>query len=252
MPAAKKQPKKKPPIIKKPVPPPSASNVNRIIISTASGVIDPVSVLLDNTSIQVTTGYGGWTVTNRNRRVGLTIWEGREPFRMTVPILFDGWRESKSQEVPISRLSRMALPPASNTEPPVIKINGAAVPNPGPVNWVIESLAWGSNVIWDNAANGVLARLRQDCVITLVQYVDEDRIAFKKLGTKVPPASNVAPHGWQASVRVKAGEKSLQAVAKRVYKNAKPNDWKLIQKANGIADPRSIKPNQSLRIPKRS
>lgn len=232
--------------------PPMNNDVNKVVISTASGVIDPVRVLLDGSPIQVTTGYGGWTVTNRNRRVGLTIWEGREPFRMTVPVLFDGWRTSESQEMAISRLSRMALPPSEQVEPPVIKIAGAAVPNPGPTNWVIESLAWGANVIWDSAANGVTARLRQDCVITVIQYVDEDRVAFKKLGSKVPPPSNVAPHGWQASVRVKAGEKSLQAVAKRVYKNAKPGDWRLISKANGIPDPKSIKPGQSLKIPKRT
>jgi nucleoid-associated protein YgaU len=83
-----------------------------------------------------------------------------------------------------------------------------------------------------------------------MQFVQEDRIAFKKVGQK-GVGNTVAPHGWQASTVVKAGEKSLVQVANRVYKPAKPGDWKLIGTANGISDPKHIHKGQTLKIPKK-
>jgi len=249
---------------KPPLKPPSSSNYVRFEPVKDSG-ISPVEVLLGEGAVTVTSGYGGWTVQSRQRRVGLPVWQGRDPIRMKIPILFDAWSPRKipnsrtdygsiSQEIAIARLSRMALPPEAYMEPPVIAIDGNAVPKPGPVNWVIESLEWGTDVIWDNAFNGVLGRVRQDCVVTVIQYIDEDRMAFKKLGTGIAanlPAT-IAPYGWQTPTRVKAGEKNLQQVARRVYKNAKNTDWKLIARANGINDPKAIKVGQPLKIPKRT
>lgn len=220
---------------------------------TKNGSIDPVTVLFGEGPVIVNSGYGGWEITPRQRRVGLTVWNGREPFKMSIPVMFDGFIHRSSQELAISRLSRMGLPPSrgENQEPPVINISGAALPHPGPVDWVIESFDWGNNVIWDFSVKGVMSRLRQDCTVHLMQYIEEDRIAFKKIGNKTPPASTVAPKGWRASTIVKAGEKSLVQVAKRVYKPNRPGDYKLLGKANSINDPKHIRVGQRLRVPKR-
>lgn len=218
----------------------------------------PVVVLLAGAPTTVIGGYGGWDVVARPKRMGLTIWRGKEPLRMTIPILFDGWAEGKGQEIAISHLSGMALVPgdperASSQEPPVIKVKGPGVPNPGVAKWVIESLDWGTDVIQDFADDGVMVRMRQDCVVHLLQYVEEDRVSFKniKLGSNAPDKkNNVAPHGWKAPVVAKKGD-TLKTIANRVYKNTKPNDWKLIAKANGITDPKKVKMGQTIKIPKR-
>jgi nucleoid-associated protein YgaU len=242
-----KKAKKVPPIKKLPVAP-------YHIKFTAPGFSD-VTVLLDETPIQVSSGYGGWTVTSRLRRTGLTMWTGKDPLRMSVPILFDGYLTDTSQEIPISRLSRMGLPPTkgiSGGDPTIVQISGNAVPPAGPKNWVIENIAWGTNVVWDTDQNGALSRMRQDAVVNLLQYVADDLVAFSRIpvGQASGNPSKPGTKGYQKSVRLKKGE-TLRQLANRVYKSPKPNDYRLITAANGIRDPRSVKPGTLLRIPKK-
>lgn len=207
--------------------------------------ISPVTVLLDETAASVTGGYGGWTVVSRQRRVGLTQWQGKDPIRMAIPILFDGFANSAGVEIDISRLSRMALPPSGGGEPPHIKVKGAAVPSPGPTDWVIENIAWGTaKVIYGMTAGGVSARMRQDAVINIMEYRHEDRVAFATLPSAgLLGASKV---GWPKTYILKRGE-SLQSVAVKFYHDA--TKWKQIADANNLIDPRSAKIGATLRIP---
>lgn len=242
----------------KPRPKAKASHPSPYQVTFHSEGISAVSVLLNDTAAQITGGYGGWTVTSRQQRIGLTMWQGKDPIRMALSILFDGYMEGVSQEVSISRLSRMALPPTPGEEPPVVTISGSAVPRPGPTKWVIENLQWGTNVIWDRSPSaGNIVRLRQDCVVNLIQYVAEDRAAFSsilphKTGTAKKPGSK----GYQKPTHPKQATKHskpehLQKVANRVYKSPKPGDWKLIAQANDVRDPRNAKTNKPLKIPKK-
>jgi LysM repeat protein len=219
---------------------------NYKVTFSADGIA-PVTVLLDETPANIASGYGGWTVVSRDRRVGLTVWNGKDPLRMVVPVLFDGVTSGVSQEVLISRLSRMALPPTTGGEPPVVKCRGMALPNPGPTDWVIENLQWGTNVIVDTAINGVTGRLRQDCVVNLLQYVDEDRVAFKNIQPGRPkPKGGASKKGWPKTYNVKPHD-TLQRVAKIYYKNA--SKWHKIADANGLRDPHNLMGKKTLRIP---
>jgi LysM repeat protein len=175
---------------------------------------------------------------------------------MQVPILFDGFANKISQELPISRISRMAVGTATQEEPPLVTVSGPGVPKPtGPTQWVIESITWGTNVIWDFSYLGVMSRLRQDATINLLQYVAGDRVAFKnlKVGTGIqaaPKSTKAAPHGWQQTVTARQGD-TLKKIAARVYKPANPGDWKIIAKANNIRDGNHLKKGQKIRIPKK-
>jgi hypothetical protein len=215
-----------------------------------------VVVLLGTEPITIASGYGGWAVTSRQRRVGLTTWAGRDPLRMNIPLLFDGILPRQSQELFISRLSRMAVGAGNQQEPPVVTVSGKGVPKPtGPVQWVIESIDWGTNVVWDFSNRGVMARLRQDATIHLLQYVQGDRVAFKniKLGSSVqakPTKGQIAPKGWKETVVARHGD-TLKKIASRVYHPANPGDWKIIAKANNIRDPNHLKVNQKIRIPRK-
>lgn len=216
---------------------------------TASGIA-PVAVPLGEDPVTIPSGYGGWTVTSRQRRVGLTVWQGKDPIRMSVPILFDGVNDGESQEVAISRLSRMALPPTTGGEPPQVRVSGRGVPSPGPSVWVIENLRWGTNIIRDFAGNGVHARLRQDCVVELLEYRADDIAAFRGLQpgkvTNVAKKTGSSKTGWPKTHVVAKGE-TLGSIAAHYYHDA--SKWRKIADANKIRDPNMIKVGQRLRIP---
>lgn len=221
-----------------------------MVTFSAEGIAS-VTVMLGDATVQIPSGYGGWTVVSRQRRVGLTVWNGKDPLRMTIPVLFDGVADSLSQEILISRLSRMALPPTTGGEPPTVTAVGPGVPKPGPVKWVIENLQWGQNVIWDFANNGVMARLRQDCVVNLLEYRAPDRAAFRSLlPASKKTLTGASSVGWPKSYVVRKGD-TLSAVAVRFYKDA--SKWKQIASANGIRDPNAVNTSKwigkTIRIP---
>lgn len=210
---------------------------------SADGIAD-VTALLDETPANIPSGYGGWTVISRARRVGVTVWQGKDPIRLAIAILFDGLIDRTSQELAISRLSRMALPPKGGGEPPVVTWDAAGVPKPGPTKWVIENLQWGtSKVVWDFANNGVMARLRQDCVVNLLEYRADDRTAFKGIlpGSSKSTNAGASKSGWPKRYVVKAGD-TLAKIAIHFYGDSKK--WKDIADANGIRDPAIVASGQ--------
>ena len=208
---------------------------------TADG-IGAVRVLKGDGSPKPMGGYGGWEVVSRPHRVGLTQWSGSDPLRLAIPVIFEGWTDRSGQEVRISRLSRMALPQGDD-EPPVVTVEGVGIPNLGPKRWVIESLEWGDNVIWDNeSGSGSLVRLRQDCTVNLLQYVAEDRVAFSSIAAAKPGGG-----AWPKHYTWRKGD-TLQKLAAKFYHNSAK--WHKIAAANNIRDPKNIKPGRVLTIPK--
>jgi hypothetical protein len=207
---------------------------------SAAGIGD-VSCLRDEDSPNLVGGYGGWDIVTRPRKVGLTQWNGREPFQMDIPILFDGFHGDNGQEIEISKLSRMALP-GGDDEPPIVKIKGPGVPDPGPDNWVIRDISWGTQkVMWAYNDAGVMTRMRQDAVVHVMEHVAPDRAAFAKLASKGNQGA------WPKHYTVKKGD-TLSKIAAKFYKNSKK--WKKIADANNIRDPKSLKVGRRLVIPK--
>lgn len=219
------------------------------ITITAEG-ITPVIVLLDETPPSIPSGYGGWVVESRQRRVGLTVWNGKDPLRFAIPVLFDGLGDKVSQEIDISRLSRMALPPTTGGAPPTVQVSGRGLQNPGPKIWVIENLVWGSNVIRDFSSNGVMCRLRQDCVINLLEYRAEDLTEFRGIQpgkvTSSKTTTTKSKSGWPKTYVVKSGD-SLSKIAAHFY--GQSSKWHIIANANNIRDPQKLKVGAKLRIP---
>lgn len=218
------------------------SRSNYQVVISAPGVPDVVG-LLDANPVQIQSGYGGWTVVSRQRRVGLTQWQGKDPLRMSVPVMLDGVTTQLGQELQISHLSRMALPPTSGGEPPVVKISGHGVPKPGPTDWVIENLQWGSNVIWD-LVGGVWSRIRQDVIVNLLEYRGDDRATFKAINPGVILGKSTV--GWPKTYTVKSGD-TLKSIAAQFYGTS--TKWKQIAKLNEITDPSNLKNVPILRIP---
>jgi LysM repeat protein len=177
-------------------------------------------------------GGGGWDTVSRPRRVALTLWNGRDPYAMDIPILFDGWADDTSVEAAIARLNQMQMSPGPNVSPPTVQIDGA-VPVKG-ATWVITSIDWGDNVIWTQDGNSGY-RLRQDAVVHLLQFVAEEKLHIAR--------AKIAPGQFYTT---KSGD-TLKSVAKKKYGDA--SKWKVIANANNIRDPKKVHAGMHLRIP---
>jgi LysM repeat protein len=176
-----------------------------VLIKATSGNFQ-VTAILGQTPAQVTDGFGGWDVVDRPRRVSMTQWNGRKPFQITLPLIFDGWINDaggyESQESSIQQLIWMSLPRQKKTtkgrtqtsydDPTTVNIYGA-IPFSGITNnnWVISNLDFGDNAIWmmlaTEGASVRPVRVRQDVTVTLLQYVDPDRVVVQGANQGLSP-----------------------------------------------------------------
>jgi hypothetical protein len=142
----------------------------------------------------------------------------------------------------------MSLPPAGGKgEPPVVGVSGNGVPYSGIEDWVIENLLWGTNVLYEKDNNGTMSRMRQDCVVNLIEFVDEDRVAFSGLGTQ-PTTSQPHSTGGNRALQytVQQGD-SLNVIAARVYGDS--TAWPTIAEFNNLRDPGVLIPGEVLVLP---
>lgn len=206
-----------------------------------------VTCLLGAEGAKVTGGYGGWVDVPRPRRLALTQWDGRSPFEMAVQLVLDAHADDGSVEAQCSALERMALPPRSLAEPPVVRIKGP-VPHDD-LTWVVNGIDWGA-AMRNDAGN----RSRQEVTLTLKRYVAEDRLTLRPAAEKAREKGSGGGGGTNTKTKtpaqrtyvVKSGD-TLSEIAARMYGNA--SQWKKIADANNIRDPRNLRVGQTLRIP---
>jgi hypothetical protein len=156
-----------------------------------------VVALLDNAVAQVIQGYGGWTEQDRARRRSLTYFTGPKPFKMDLPILFDGYSTDDSVEAAVKTIEQMATPAKYGSPPPTIKITGH-VPHTD-LTWVIDDVTWGDTM---RKIGGTL--VRQHLVIHLLQYVTAD-IAKVSATQKVQTKSKHKSKNTHEYVRTQYG-----------------------------------------------
>jgi hypothetical protein len=126
-------------------------------------------VLMGEDSPRVSSGVGGWEVTQRPRQVGMTTWDGVEPYQLTLPLMFNGLGQNRtrthvghySQEKAIRQLMRVARGD-DESRPGVLVVEGLPLPAD---EWVIEGIDFG------DAVRHVTHRIRQACTLTLREYV---------------------------------------------------------------------------------
>lgn len=112
---------------------------------------------------KITGGVGGWEVTARPRQVGMTTWQGSEPFQMQLSVMLDGHSTDTSVEPTLRKLVTIAR--GDDESPPgVVSITGIPMPAD---DWVLEALEFGDALL--RSADG--ARVRQPLGLTLREYV---------------------------------------------------------------------------------
>lgn len=198
---------------------------------------ESVLVFRGTNAAKMVGGGGGWDTVARPRRAAITQWNGRDPYAMDVPVLFDGWRDNDNVEPDIARLNQMQMGKPRKTgpdsPPPTVQIDGA-VPIKG-ATWVITSIDWGDNVIWHPQGDDGY-RLRQDAVVHLLQFVAEERLAIS--------AAKLSPGQLYTT---KEGD-TLIDVAKKYYGDARKA--KVIGRANKIRNVhKKLKKGTHLKIP---
>lgn len=215
-----------------PVPPPSTMPRHYYTFTADNGLV--VKVLRGASPPTLSAGGARWEIANSPRRVSFVQWQGRDPFVLDVPVLFDGFADYDSVEDDCRKLTQMQLC-KEFSEPPTITIDGAL-----PISdrrWVVQGISWGDNVYWAKTDSGQPFRLRQDATVNFLEYNPERRVQV--LATNTLPSSYV--------VSKKAGM-TLKQVAKDVWGSARR--WREIKKANPkIRDPNHVKYKTRLRIP---
>lgn len=194
-------------------------------------------------------GYGGWTVTARPKRVSLTEWEGVEPLRVPVPILVDGWSTGNSSyvEQACRSLERMAGLDEPRGRPPFVHFNAqGAVAHDYATDrsrdWVIEDIEWG-----DELRGPKGKRLRALATVTFLEHIEDERLSKLTSASRRRASKKKNKRGAHSKkYTVKRGD-SLSSIAAR--KLGKASRWKEIAKLNHIRDSKGIKPGQVLKLP---
>jgi len=158
----------------------------------------------------------------------MVVWKGEDPWRMAVPVIFDGWIDDKNVEYDIRRTTQLLQSRGDRVPPYTFRIDGA-LPVSGGV-WVMETIDWGDNVYWRrNRGSGV--RMRQDATLNCLEYEPETVLTINK-----PPPMSV-PY------RVRAGD-TLQSIAA-----AKNITLQSLKDSTGIRDGKKLKPGILIMIP---
>jgi len=182
-------------------------------------------------------GTAIWEVVDRPNKTGITVFRGRQPVRVDLPVMFDAWAEGKSVEPRIQTLKDMASPPAAHTPPVKIKVDGAYPSRY--LTWVIDGIDWGDMILYSKIGTAVV-RVRQDAVVHLLQHVSAELVHTSKQTSK-GAAPLFTPY------KVKAGD-TLSKIAAQVYHDR--DKWTVIAKYNNIRDPNKLTKDQTIKIPK--
>jgi len=140
---------------------------------------DTGAVLLGDQSPTLSGGLGGWTEVDRPKRTSITEWQGRKPYRMSIPVLFDAYASNGAMEAGdrienrIAALEAMATPLTQADKdplgpPPIVRVEGAIPHNN--LQWVIDSIDWGDSE-WVVGAGPIEERVRQAATVSLIEYV---------------------------------------------------------------------------------
>lgn len=196
--------------------------------------------LADGPAVDDPTSGGGWVEVARPKRKALTEWVGYGPYRMTIPILFDGHATDRSVEPELEILRRMMRVPTPATgEPVVLRLEG-----PVPMTqlrWVIDDIETGQQL---RAPSGHRTRVFQ--TVTLVEHIPADVVVYRQSPAKAAADRQSSASKTSKTYTVKSGD-TLSAIAARQL--GSPSKWKQIADLNGIRDPNRLQVGQTLRLP---
>lgn len=189
-----------------------------------------LTVRLGEDAPKLTGGLGGWETVARPRDVGMTVWDGVEPYQLTLSLMFDGFAAQRSQERALRALSRVARGDRESS-PGVLSVGGIPLPAD---SWVIEGIEFGEPITRNDGD-----RLRQPLTLTLREYVPPQYLRRRKS----PSASSTKT----VIVRAVKGDTPAKIAKRRKLKSwtvIRDLNRKVVKKANQV-----LKPGTKIRVP---
>lgn len=176
-----------------------------------------VTVNNGETSPVLSGGAVTWDTVVRPKRVAITRYAGRSPWKQDLAIMFDGLLDRTSQEGDIAKLVRMS------TQANIINLEGHALMTD--LDWVFnDSIDWDdTNVVWERIGTERV-RLRQAATVHLIEYISDTVI-------ETPAAPTVAQNKPTVHVPAASGM-TLKAIS--IVEYGDPDKWVLIRDANPI------------------
>lgn len=201
---------------------------------------------------KVIDGYGGWQITARPRRKGLTEWIGTNPIAVEVQFLIDDFQDGAERgsgiavEALIRDLESMAGLDKDMLEPPLVIWNANAPHDhteASHLRWVIESLEWDDRPYRNEAGN----RVRQGGTFVLRVHEGDEFLSTAAELARNKSKKNKKSDKKTRTHKVKKGE-TLQSIAKKEHVKG---GWQAILKLNkkNVRDPRHLKEGTVLRLP---
>lgn len=184
-------------------------------------------------------GTSLWNAQERPKRRTIPVYQGEVGYQITVPIVFEGFKEQVSQEDFIRQLEQMSRKRRGEKEPPkVIFDAGGAIPHDRTRDkgrrWVIGDLAWGAYEVRPDDAD----RIRQYVAVRFDEW-NEDPILRVGLGESGKKYERYT---------VKKGD-TLKKIAKRKLGNA--NRWRELARLNQVRDGNHLIQGTVLLIPEK-
>jgi hypothetical protein len=170
--------------------------------------------LLGEEAPQLSGGFGGWNVIGRPRDVGMTVWDGVEPYQLTLPLMLDAFADNRSQEGIIRRLTAVAR--GDRESPPgVLTVEGLPSLSPPSRHWVIESMEFGDAI----RRVSDMHRTRQQLTLALREYVRPEYLSRRKTTSKTSSKSII--------VIAQKGD-----TAAKIAKRRRLKSWTLLRNLN--------------------
>jgi nucleoid-associated protein YgaU len=186
----------------------------------------------------------GWQQIQRKWRTSFTEWEGAPTYELQIPLVFDqlGFNPRvgsamNSVEKGIRDVERLGEKLANKPRTPILRVDAhGAIPHDYTNNhtkqWVVATVAWGDYIINDN-----LSRVRQECTLTLWEYVPDKVLqANERLPARPVPKK----------YRIRNGD-TLQKIAAYFYGDQA--EWHSIAKLNKIHNPLKLKVHHWIKLP---
>lgn len=134
-------------------------------------------------SPSLTGGFGGWNITGRPRQVGMTTWDGIDPFELTFQLLWDGIvgpvrqtvREFQHSVEPALRDLMTVVRGDKESDPGIVDVDG--IPSLPTKRWVITNVDFGDAI----RRVSDMHRVRLLLTFTLLEYIAPH---FEPLGRK--------------------------------------------------------------------
>jgi hypothetical protein len=203
---------------------------------------------LGDVAPDVTGGYGGWTVVDRQRDTAITSWQGFQPITVDLALWIDGFPTGMVIDRLIDNLDALAgrgrkrLP----GQPPTLIVDTAGVmrydyTSIPELRWVITDLNWDSEeAVVDDAGH----RVRAACTVTIMQFVDAASLRNRALETRL--AAQRKTQAARKTHIAKDGETLITIARKEL---GDPGRWPELAKLNGIRDPLAVKRGAHIFLP---